>query len=68
MKKLLLVLAAFASVTGAFARKVTFQVDMYGKTVSSDGVYLVGNFKDVNYDGTAENPNETNGRMRILTK
>lgn len=60
MKKLLLVLAAFASVTGAFARKVTFQLDMYGQTVSADGVYLVGNFKDVNYDGTAENPSETN--------
>jgi len=33
---------------------------MYGTTVSSDGVYLVGNFKDVDYDGNAENSSETN--------
>ncbi len=60
MKKLLLVLAAFASVTGAFARKVTFQVDMNGQTVNADGVHLVGNFKDVNYDNNDENANEKN--------
>ena len=60
MKKLLLIAAAFASISGAFARKVTFQVDMSGQTVNADGVHLVGNFKDVNYDNTNENANEKN--------
>jgi hypothetical protein len=35
---------------------VTFNVDMTGQTVNANGVHMAGNFGDVNYDGTAENP------------
>jgi hypothetical protein len=35
---------------------VTFNVDMTGQTVNANGVHIAGNFNDVNYDGTAENP------------
>ncbi len=39
---------------------VTFNVDMTGQTVGSQGVHIAGNFNDVNYDGTAENPGYVN--------
>jgi hypothetical protein len=39
---------------------VTFSVDMTGQTVSPDGVHIAGNFQDVNYDGTLENPSLVN--------
>jgi len=35
---------------------VTFSVDMNGQTVSPNGVHIAGNFQDVDYDGTFENP------------
>jgi len=40
----------------AQAVDVTFNVDMTGQTVSANGVHMAGNFNDVNYDGTVENP------------
>lgn len=60
MKKLLLiaVLAGLSFTTQA--RKVMFQVNMSGQTVSANGVHLVGNFKDINYDNTNENANLIN--------
>jgi hypothetical protein len=39
---------------------VTFSVDMTGQTVSPNGVHIAGNFQDVNYDGTFENPSLVN--------
>ena len=39
---------------------VTFSVDMAGQTVSPNGLHIAGNFQDVNYDGTAENPSLVN--------
>jgi len=45
MKKLLLATAALAMFTGAFAKKVKFQVDMTGQTVSANGVHVAGNFQ-----------------------
>lgn len=55
MKKLLLiaVLAGLSFTTQA--RKVMFQVNMTGQTINADGVHLVGNFNDINYDQTPEN-------------
>ena len=38
MKKLLLFTAALGLFSGAFAKKVKFQVDMTGKTVNANGV------------------------------
>lgn len=60
MKKLLLMSAALFAMSGAFAKKVVFKVDMTGKTVSANGVHLVGNFKDINYDNTDENAGQFN--------
>jgi hypothetical protein len=60
MKKLLLIAAALVASTGVFAKKVKVQVDMTGQTVSSNGLHVVGNFKNVNYDGTDENPSQYN--------
>jgi len=59
MKKLLLMTAALVATTGAFARKVKFQVDMAGQTVSSNGVHIAGNFKNPN-GGADENPSQYN--------
>lgn len=39
---------------------VTFSVDMTGQTVSPNGIHIAGNFQDVNYDGTPENPGLVN--------
>ena len=60
MKKLLLiaVLAGLSFTTQA--RKVMFQVNMTGQTVSANGVHLVGNFNDINYDNTPENASLVN--------
>ena len=60
MKKLLLiaVLAGLSFTTQA--RKVMFQVNMTGQTVSANGVHLVGNFNDINYDQTPENASLVN--------
>ncbi len=52
--------AALLAMSGAFAKKVVFNVDMTGQTVGSNGVHLVGNFKDVNYDNTDENAGQYN--------
>jgi hypothetical protein len=60
MKKLLLMSAALLAMSGAFAKKVVFNVDMTGQTVSANGVRVVGNFKDVNYDNTDENAGQFN--------
>ncbi len=60
MKKLLLMSAALLAMSGAFAKKVVFNVDMTGQTVGANGVHLVGNFKDVNYDNTDENAGQFN--------
>ncbi|OYU95040.1 MAG: hypothetical protein CFE21_12080 [Bacteroidetes bacterium B1(2017)] len=60
MKKLLLIAAALVATSGAFARKVKFQVDMTGQTISANGVHIAGNFKNVNYDATDENPSQFN--------
>ena len=35
---------------------VTFNVDMTGQTISANGVHIAGNFNDVTYDGSVENP------------
>jgi hypothetical protein len=59
MKKLLLMTAALVATTGAFARKVKFQVDMTGQTVSTNGVHIAGNFKNPN-GGADENPSQYN--------
>lgn len=45
MKKLLLLTTAIAAFSGAFAKKVKFQVDMTGQTVSANGVHIAGNFQ-----------------------
>ncbi|MFA9214091.1 MAG: T9SS type A sorting domain-containing protein [Candidatus Methylacidiphilales bacterium] len=45
MKKFLLMTAAIAATSGLFAKKVKFQVDMTGKTISPNGVYVAGNFQ-----------------------
>lgn len=60
MKKLLLiaVLAGLSFTTQA--RKVMFQVNMTGQTISANGVHLVGNFNDINYDQTPENASLVN--------
>lgn len=45
MKKLLLIALMSSAVSGAFARKVKFSVDMKNQTVSSNGVHVAGNFQ-----------------------
>lgn len=45
MKKFLLMTAAMAATSGLFAKKVKFQVDMTGKTISPNGVHVAGNFQ-----------------------
>lgn len=45
MKKLLLFTAALGLFSGAFAKKVRFQVDMTGQTVTSKGVHVAGDFQ-----------------------
>lgn len=52
--------AALFAMSGAFAKKVVFKVDMTGKTISANGVHIAGNFKNVNGDNTDENPNQWN--------
>lgn len=51
--------AAIAATTGLFAKKVKFQVDMTGKTISSNGVHIAGNFQKA--AGASDNwkPGET---------
>ncbi len=55
MKKFLLLLVLFSIAISTQARKVAFRVDMTGQTVGVNGVHMVGNFKDINYDGNFEN-------------
>lgn len=45
MKKLLLFTAALGMFSGVFAKKVRFQVDMSGQTVSTNGVHIAGDFQ-----------------------
>ena len=45
MKKLLLMTAALLCMSGLFAKKVAFIVDMSGQTVSPNGVHIAGNFQ-----------------------
>lgn len=59
MKKLLLATAALAMFTGAFAKKVKFQVDMTGQTVSANGVHVAGNFQAAAGASGDWKPNET---------
>jgi hypothetical protein len=59
MKKLVYILFVFIiglSSNMSAQVAVTFNVNMTGQNVSSNGVHLVGSFEDVNYDGIAENP------------
>lgn len=56
MKKLLLIAVLAGLSFSTQARKVMFQVNMTGQTISANGVHLVGNFKDINYDNVDENP------------
>ncbi len=60
MKKLLLISAAIIASSGVFARKVKFQVDMTGQTISANGLHLAGNFKNIDYAGVDENPLQFN--------
>jgi hypothetical protein len=55
MKKLLLLAVAVASLTGAFAKKVVFRVDMTGQTISPNGLHVVGNFQNTDYEGGNDN-------------
>jgi hypothetical protein len=59
MKKFLLMTAAIAATSGLFAKKVKFQVDMTGKTISPNGVHIAGNFQKA--AGASDNwkPSET---------
>lgn len=45
MKRLLLITAALGIFSGVYAKKVKFQVDMTGKTVSPNGVHIAGSFQ-----------------------
>lgn len=45
MKKFLLMTAAMATMSGLFAKKVAFVVDMTGQTVGSAGVHVAGSFQ-----------------------
>ena len=58
MKKLLLIAVLAGLSFSTQARKVVFQVDMTGQTISANGVHLAGNLKDPNGDGTDENPSQ----------
>jgi hypothetical protein len=60
MKKLLLLAAAFATTSGAFAKNVVFRVDMTGQTISPNGVHVVGNFQNTDYQGGNDNENLKN--------
>ncbi len=53
MKKLLLMSAALLCMSGLFAKKVAFIVDMNGQTVSPKGVHVAGNFQGWNPATTA---------------
>ncbi|MCG9879438.1 MAG: T9SS type A sorting domain-containing protein [Bacteroidia bacterium] len=55
MKKILLLSAAFAMVSGVFAKKVKISVDMTGKTVDANGVHVAGNFQGWNPGSTQLN-------------
>jgi hypothetical protein len=48
MKKFLLMTAAMATMSGLFAKKVAFVVDMTGQTVAAAGVHVAGNFQGWN--------------------
>ena len=48
MKKFLLITAAMATMSGLFAKKVAFVVDMTGQTVATAGVHVAGNFQGWN--------------------
>lgn len=58
MKKLLLIAVLAGLSFSTQARKVVFQVDMTGQTISANGVHLAGNLKDPNNDQIDENPNQ----------
>ncbi|MDP3927904.1 MAG: T9SS type A sorting domain-containing protein [Bacteroidota bacterium] len=45
MKKFLLLSAAFAMISGVYAKKVKVSVDMSGQTVDTSGVHVAGNFQ-----------------------
>lgn len=61
MKKIYSLFIAGLLGLGANAQvPVTFNVDMSGQTVSENGVHIAGNFQDVDYDGTLENPSLIN--------
>jgi hypothetical protein len=53
MKKLLLMSAALLCMSGLFAKKVAFIVDMNGQTVSPNGVHVAGNFQGWNPSTTS---------------
>lgn len=53
MKKLLLIALMSTAISGAFARKVKFSVDMTGQTVSANGVHVAGNFQSWSPSTTA---------------
>jgi hypothetical protein len=53
MKKLLLSIMALAALNYAEAKKVKFQVDMTGKTISPNGVHVAGSFQGWNPSATA---------------
>jgi hypothetical protein len=53
MKKLLLIALMSSAVSGAFARKVKFSVDMKNETVSANGVHVAGNFQSWSPSTTA---------------
>jgi len=59
MKKLLLFTAALGMFSGAFAKKVRFQVDMTGTAVSSNGVHVAGDFQSEAGASGDWKPNET---------
>jgi len=63
MKKLLLFTAALGLFSGAFAKKVKFQVDMTGKTVNANGVSVAGDFQKA-----AGSPNDWTPGATVLTK
>lgn len=59
MKKLLLMATALGVFSGVYAKKVKFQVDMTGQTVSANGVHVAGNFQAAAGASGDWKPNET---------
>jgi hypothetical protein len=58
MKKIVFSLSLIFAVTGLFAKKVKFAVDMTGQTISTFGVHIVGDFQEaagypLNFDPAA---------------